>query len=255
MQDLIERWASGDPAAAEELYRRYYARVREFAVKRGLPLADADDVAQDALLAGLDGLKEGKRPRRLTGWLLGIARHLSFRRRRPRPEEDMESLARTPSGARTELVRREMRELLARTLQQLSPGQREVLELVHKEGLSRKEAAARLNLSMVTVHARCERAYARLRSALAGHFTTLVAPRPERRAPTLADILKLRPAFREAVVARHLEGLSDVEAATRLGIPEATLEARLEGAYELLGCSESTDWSEARKQWRAGKTG
>jgi RNA polymerase sigma-70 factor (ECF subfamily) len=253
MQGLIERWASGDPAAAEELYRRYYARVREFAVKRGLPLADAEDVAQDALLAGLDGLKGGKRPRRLTGWLFGIARHLSFRRRRPRTEEDMESLARSSRGARTELVRREMAELLARTLEQLPPAQREVMELVHKAGLSRKEAAARLNLSMVTVHARCERAYARLRSALAGHFTTLVAPRPERGAPTLADVLKLRPAFRAAIVARHLEGLSEAAAAAKLELPEAALRARLEGAYELLGCSEEADWSRAREEWRAGK--
>lgn len=254
MNDLIERWASGDPAAAEELYRRYYARVREFAVKRGLPLADADDVAQDALLAGLEGIREGKRPQRLTGWLLGIARHLSFRRRRPRAEEDMESLARATSGARTELVRREMGELLARTIRELPPAQREVMELVHKAGLSRKEAAERLNLSMVTVHARCERAYARLRTALAEHFTTLVAPRPGRRTPTWADIRKLRPAFRAAIETRHLEGLSEAEAAAKLGIPEAALQARLEGAYELLGCGEEADWSGARREWRSGKT-
>ena len=62
MDDLIARWVAGDAAAGEELYRRYYHRVKEFIIKRGAHIVDAEDVAQEALIAGLDGLKAGLKP-------------------------------------------------------------------------------------------------------------------------------------------------------------------------------------------------
>ena len=53
MDDLIARWVAGDAAAGEELYRRYYHRVKEFVIKRGATIVDAVDIAQEALIAGL----------------------------------------------------------------------------------------------------------------------------------------------------------------------------------------------------------
>ena len=45
MNDLVARWVGGDPAAAEELYRTYYRRVKGFAVRLGARINDAEDVA------------------------------------------------------------------------------------------------------------------------------------------------------------------------------------------------------------------
>jgi DNA-directed RNA polymerase specialized sigma24 family protein len=130
----------------------------------------------------------------------------------------------------------------------MSPRDKEILSLRHKDNLSRKEIAARLNVPMVTIHARFERAYARLRETLSRHFTTMAftpfAPVP------LKDILQLRPAFREAVTARHLDELPEAAAAAKLGIPAATLRARLESAYQMLGCGPGADFSGAREERR-----
>src|SRR6185503_844681 len=82
MDKIIAQWVAGDAAAADQLYRHYFHRVKEFIVKRGATIVDAEDVAQEALIAGLEGLKAGRKPERLTHWLLGIARHLSFDRER-----------------------------------------------------------------------------------------------------------------------------------------------------------------------------
>jgi DNA-directed RNA polymerase specialized sigma24 family protein len=89
MDEIIARWAAGDAAAAEELYSIYYHRVKEFIVKRGANFVDAEDIAQEALIAGLEGLKAGRKPERLTMWLFGIARHLSYRRSLPADEDAM----------------------------------------------------------------------------------------------------------------------------------------------------------------------
>src|ERR1041384_6272551 len=89
MDEIIARWAAGDAAAAEELYSVYYHRVKEFIVKRGANFVDAEDIAQEALIAGLEGVRAGRKPERLTMWLFGIARHLSYRRSLPADEEAM----------------------------------------------------------------------------------------------------------------------------------------------------------------------
>ena len=74
MDEIIGRWAAGNSLAAEELYRAYYGRVKEFIIKRGAHIVDAEDIAQEALIAGLEGLKAGSKPDRLTHWLLEIGR-------------------------------------------------------------------------------------------------------------------------------------------------------------------------------------
>jgi len=189
--ELLDRWVSGDPRAAGEIYRIYYRRAREFATTLGARLVDAEDIAQEALIAGLEGLRAGKRPDRFTHWLLGIARHVTFQKMKPRPGALTDVVDPRRRGGRTLAVRREMGDLLERTLQRLPPALREVVDLVHRAGLSRKEAADRLRLPLDAVHARCERAYARLRQALSRHFTTLAVRSLEPRAVRLEDIRAL----------------------------------------------------------------
>jgi RNA polymerase sigma-70 factor (ECF subfamily) len=251
MDDLIDRWAAGDEPAAEELYRKYFARVMEFMECRGVRACDAEDLAQEALIAGLDGLKRGTRPEKLTHWLFGIARNFSRHRTRLRLlEGDFEREDPDQRTARSVLIRREMRELLDHTMKSLSKGEREILELSHRAGLSRKEIGERLELPSDAVHARFKRAHERLRNALSEHFTTVVASRLETAPVALAEIEALRPGFRSAVTAVHLEELSPDQAALRLGVPLATLRARLRSAYEMLGHEEAPDFARAREEYR-----
>lgn len=250
MDELIDRWAAGEAAAAEALYRKYFERVQEFLKRRGCGAHDAEDLAQEAMIAGLDGLKGGKRPDKLTHWLFGIARHLSRRRTRLRLGDDLDREDPAQRTARSVVIRREMRDLLERTMKSLTPGEREILDLSHRAGLSRKEIGERLDLPPEAVHARFQRARGRLREALADHFTTIVASRLKSAPVSLADVQALRPGFRSAVTAVHLEELSPDQAALKLGVPLATLRARLRSAYEMLGGDEAPDFGRAREEFR-----
>jgi RNA polymerase sigma-70 factor (ECF subfamily) len=254
MDEIIARWVAGDVAAGEELYQRYYHRVREFIVKRGATLVDAEDIAQEALIAGLEGLKAGRKPDRLTFWLLGIARHLSYHRPRAASERDLEQVVDPKRrSAKSVAIRREMDALLQRALEGMTPNDRQIVDLHYRAGLTRKEIAEKLDLPIQAIHARCDRTRSRLREALSRHFTTVALRKLEPDAVALGDIQSLRPAFRQVVVARHLQNLGEREAAIQLQLPEATFRARLRSAYEILRCDETADFSKAREEYLATK--
>jgi DNA-directed RNA polymerase specialized sigma24 family protein len=151
-------------------------------------------------------------------------------------------------------IRREMDALLARTLEGMSANDREIVDLLYRAQLSRKEIADRLNLPIEAVHARCDRAHARLRTALSRHFTTVTLAKIESSSIAMEDIRALRPAFRQVIIARHLRGLSDREASLDLQLPEATLRARLASAYEMLRCDALADFSKAKAQYQEEKS-
>jgi RNA polymerase sigma-70 factor (ECF subfamily) len=78
----------GDKAAYSTLAQRYYRRI--FALCLGIlaNVHDAEDVAQEALLKGLQNLHELARPERFEPWILRIAKNLCLdvlrRRKRAR---------------------------------------------------------------------------------------------------------------------------------------------------------------------------
>ncbi len=250
MDQLIAKWVAGDPAAAEELYREYYQRVRGFILKRGANIVDAEDIAQEALIAGLEGLNAGRKPEHLTAWLLGIARHVSIRKFERIPEELPELVDPKRRSARSMVIRREMDRLLEQTLSRMTPNDREIVDLLYRSSLSRKEIADRLDLPLDAVQARCDRAHSRLRRSLSRHFTTVAAARLEPQPVTLEQIRALRPGFRQVITAKHLEGRTDADAALHLSLPAATFRARLESAYEILKVDPRADFSKAREAYQ-----
>lgn len=254
MEELIGRWVSGDPAAAERLYRTYFARVREFVLKvvDTITVNEAEEIAHEAIVSGLRGIRAGNRPDRMTYWLLGIAKRMATRKEKVEVALSHVVDPDQRSG-KTLAVRREMDALLRRVLDDLPPALREVMNLMHRVGVTRKEAAERLGVPLDTVHARCERAYARLREELTRHFTTLAIRHWTPKVVELADIRGLRPNFRDAVMARHLEEWSEKLCAARLGVPVPTFRARLESGYELLKCDSTADFGKAREEYKRAK--
>ncbi len=248
---LIERWIGGDDAAAAELCRRYYTRVVGFAIKLYGHAMDAEDVAQQAFLQGLEGIKAGVRPDRFTQWILGVVRNAG--RTQLRREDDalhveveMEDGSRR--SALTELARVESKEVFKKIIGSLPPDQRSLLEQRYLSGETRQRMAFRLRISTEALDRRIEKAMERIRGALSRHFTTFVFNRIQGADLTLEAIEELRPTFREAFTLRHRDGLSVGEIAVRLGIAHRTVEGRLKYAYERLRLFPDGDY---RQVWGA----
>jgi RNA polymerase sigma-70 factor (ECF subfamily) len=246
--ELIERWIRGDREAAREIYEKYFRRAWKFGLAITRQEVEAEELAQEAIAHGLDVVRDStRRPEKFTGWLLGIVKHMAWRKagRRAQPLPLELALEDTRHGRPSvAMVDAEMTSLMRRALGLLSDGDRRLVEERFVRGTGRAEICRKLGCSLDTVDRRLKMAVARMRDFLSGHFTTLVLTG---NAPTMDQVLALRPSFRAAFLARHVEGLTAGKAAEKLGIPVATLEERLRFAYESLGCSDRTNFATLRR--------
>lgn len=167
---------SGDVRAYEALLHELVPALRLFVGRRLPREAGAEDVVQTVLLS-IHRARHTYRPGQpFEAWLFAIARNAVSdfqrarrrlaRRERPMPEDDVLPAGppashgdRLPPGS---WFSREVDQALAK----LPPSQREVVVLLHGQGLSVAEAALRTRVSPGALKARAHRAYTALRALL-----------------------------------------------------------------------------------------
>jgi RNA polymerase sigma-70 factor (ECF subfamily) len=167
--ELVQRALAGSDAAYSRLVERHQAAVRAF-LRRMLAggWAEADDLAQEAFLAGWRSLRSLKEPAGVRSWLMGIAwrkaqdRIRSRRRGAARDAAWLET-AETPAG-----IAPEDRMALAAAMADLAPDVRACVALCLADGWSHGEASMALNLPLGTVKSHVTRGRARLLAALGG---------------------------------------------------------------------------------------
>ena len=123
-----------------------------------IALQDADDAAQEALIAILRGLRGLREPAALFGWARAVAVREAVRAARRSARERPAELADLPAPG-DPTVAADVRDVLAR----LAPEHRAVLMLRDLEGLDEHGAAAVLNVPAGTVKSRLSRARASFR--------------------------------------------------------------------------------------------
>ena len=179
---LLARVQAGHADLFYELVRPYQRRVYAAALAILRNDADAEDVAQDALLKALANIRQFRAEARFSTWLIQIAVNeaLMFRRRRrtvvmesiegrddeekgyaPRDFADWREI---PSEA---LERKEVRQRLTEALSRLDRKYREVFVLRDVEHLNIQETAQTLGISAGSVKTRLLRARLMLRDLLA----------------------------------------------------------------------------------------
>jgi RNA polymerase sigma-70 factor, ECF subfamily len=156
---------AGEAAAEEELVRRFRPGLVALMRARTRDAETAPELANDTLLAVITAVRQGqlREPERLAGFVHGIARNVvagHFRRRASEPQTvALEHDAPAPPPADPD--EHERWQLALRTLSELSPLDREVLELSLVQCLAPQEIAARLGLTADTVRMRKMRAVRR----------------------------------------------------------------------------------------------
>jgi RNA polymerase sigma-70 factor, ECF subfamily len=170
-EELLAAMARGDERALAELYDRLGRVSYALAVRVLRDPALAQDAVQDAFLAAwrTAAAFDVRRGRAQT-WVLTLVHRRAVdvvRREERRRTEQLEDLP-VPSGASTEEEAsvREQRRAVQTALAQLSPDQREVLELSYYGGLTQAELADRLGVPLGTVKSRAFAGLARLRDLL-----------------------------------------------------------------------------------------
>jgi RNA polymerase sigma-70 factor (ECF subfamily) len=170
-RDLVQRYQAGDPAAFDDLYRRYFDRLHGYCQRRVGDRLEAEELAQEAFVRALRAMPTFAGERRFYPWMTVIAQRLCIdhhrRRSRVEPADVIDLGSVEPDhDAIYEAVDHEH---LSRAMARLAPRHREVLELREREGLSYTAIGERLDVPVSTVEALLHRA----RKALRREFVTV----------------------------------------------------------------------------------
>jgi len=164
-RDLVLCAQSGDDDAFEDLYRRYFARLYRFCLRRVGDPHEAEELTQEAFTRAYRALPRLDGERRFYPWLSVIASRLcvdAFRRRsrsEPTPVVDLGVL----EGGQEEVEDAGDIALLGRAMERLTPRHRHVLQLREQQGWSYQHIAEHYDVSLGTVEALLHRARRALR--------------------------------------------------------------------------------------------
>jgi RNA polymerase sigma-70 factor (ECF subfamily) len=143
--ELIDRWKTGDSRAATQLVGRHSQALARFAASAG-EREGIEELVQDTFVRAFASLDSFRGESTLRTWLFTIERRLMLDRRRTErrsretvPVEESDHVS--EYGALDALIAEEAQEKVRRSLEALSPTQREVFTLRVQQGLSYREIA------------------------------------------------------------------------------------------------------------------
>lgn len=178
---LILASRRGDAHAADTLFRRYHRPLLQTALRILGNTADAEDALQDALLSAYRNMKRFEGRSQFSTWLTRIVINAALMKRRSArthqvlsldyvlPKENLPaSECFADNGPNPEQVRvgTEIREMISKNLDELSPLLRTAFVLREVAGYSTGEAAKKLGVTENTLKARSWRARHQLASRL-----------------------------------------------------------------------------------------
>jgi RNA polymerase sigma factor (sigma-70 family) len=166
----------GNAGCYEELLQSLLSPLRSYFRRRGVDGETAEDLVQTVLLSIHRARHTYRAERPFAPWLWSIARNAlvdvyrvkAVRNEResslPMGVEAAELVVLGPESVDGAVLRRD----LDRALMKLPDRQREAVHLLHVEGLSVKEAAARVGTTVGALKVRAHRGYRALRKLLGG---------------------------------------------------------------------------------------
>ena len=173
--ELIERVRSGDTNAFGELVERHRGAVYRAALAALGNAADAEDVAQDALVLAFRKLNQFRGDASVKTWMISITWRVALSRRR-RPlwrlrqmisgAEAVEFPASEWQSPERQMLTMDFFESVKRHIRQLSPKLRDALLLTAAGDLTQDEIAAAVNIPAATFRGRVREARMQLKARL-----------------------------------------------------------------------------------------
>lgn len=179
-EQLLAHVANGEVTAFKTLFDRYGGRVTGFCVKLLRDQALAEDACQETFWRIWNGAHtfDGQRGN-FQSWLFGIARNLAIDTIRRQKNVVMESLPDSrashieraagvdaePDVAEVAWVSIQQQQV-QQALAELPPDQRDVIEWIYFQGMTRREIAQEKNIPFGTINTRAQLALEKLGRAL-----------------------------------------------------------------------------------------
>jgi len=205
---LVDALRLRDPTAAEQLVATYSDRAYRLAFRITGNQQDAEEAVQDAFWNVVRKIDTFRKESSFGSWIYRITANAAYENRRrvayrrneitreevlPRFDEDghhADPISDWSTKLQDPVVQRELRDVLASTLQELPPHYRAVIVLRDVEGLSMAEVADVLGIPVGTAKTRTHRARLLLRKRLS---TFMEIEEPSLSRPASSDGRELEP--------------------------------------------------------------
>lgn len=167
---LLKHIGQGSKAAMTEFIGRYYQRIADFALRHVGRRADAEDIAQEAFIRVWRKAREWQ-DRQLPphSWLYRITYNLcidELRKRKPESDVDDHYDLSSEDSPEGNIYQQQKDKLLAAAFATLSEAQRTAIALCNYQGLSNKEAAGVMDVTVEALESLLARGRAKLRKQL-----------------------------------------------------------------------------------------
>jgi RNA polymerase sigma-70 factor, ECF subfamily len=167
---LMRRVAGGDAVATRTVVARYLPQVLALARRMLKDAAEAEDVAQDAMLRLWQMAPRWREDAPVGAWLYRVAHNLAIDRiRRRRPMVDVDTAVDLADPAPTpaeRLAERERKAAVEGAIAALPERQRTAITMVHTLEMGNIEAAAAMEISVEALESLLSRGRRALRAAL-----------------------------------------------------------------------------------------
>lgn len=156
---------------SDRAWRELEAKLRPFVARRVRAEVDIDDVVQEVFVRIQRGLPTLRDAQRFGPWVYQVARsavidHMRDSARHPLPTSELAEPEHSPDDADERTVEQEVAMYTAFFVSMLPSPYREALTLTELEGLTQKEAAEMLGISLSGMKSRVQRGRQKLRATL-----------------------------------------------------------------------------------------
>jgi len=155
-RQLVSRLKLGDKKAFEEIFRKYREKIYYFAIRYYNSAEDAENVVQDVFIKLWDERENVKEELSLNNYIYTIAKNHLFNIQRKKINEKayrnyiVEHLVQTPN-LENEMIYADLKESIDKIIDELPAQRKKVFVMGNLDGLSNKEVASALNLSVRTI--------------------------------------------------------------------------------------------------------
>lgn len=156
-RELVVRLIDGDEDAFCELYAAYKNRLLYFAMKFVKSREFAEDIFQDAFIVVWQSRRFINPDTSFSSYLYTIVRNRVLNQLRDMSNEDqlkehiLSQAVDASNDTKSEILLNDLKEIIGRALEQLTPRQREVFKMSRDLQMSHKEIADALGVSVNTV--------------------------------------------------------------------------------------------------------
>ena len=170
-RQLVSRLRVGDKKAFEEIFRKYREKIYYFAIRYYNSAEDAENVVQDVFIKLWDEREGVKEELSLNNYIYTIAKNHLFNIQRKKINEKayrsyiVDHLVQS-SNLENELIYADLKSGVDKIIDELPAQRKKVFIMGNMEGMSNKEIASTLNLSVRTIEVHKSLALQTIRKAL-----------------------------------------------------------------------------------------